>query len=44
MAYLQVSQLGIHDKDSWRQLFDFVTIQVPSRRIYLYSNINFELV
>ena len=34
MAYLQVSQLGIHGKDSWWQLFDLVTRQVPSRRIF----------
>ena len=29
MAYLQVSQLGIHGEDSWWQLFDLVTVQVP---------------
>ena len=34
MAYLQVSQLRIHGEDSWWQLFDLVTIQVPSRRIF----------
>ena len=44
MAYLQASQLGIHGEDSWWQLFDLVTIQVPSKRIYPESNIYFELV
>ena len=34
MAYLQVNQLGIHGEDVWWQLFDLVTRQVPSRRIY----------
>ena len=34
MAYLQVSQLGMHSEDSWWQLFDLVTMQVPSKRIY----------
>ena len=34
MAYLQVSQLDIHGEDSWWQLFDLVTIQVPSKMIY----------
>ena len=33
MAYLQVSQLGIHGEDSWWQLFDLVIVQVPSKRI-----------
>ena len=31
MAYLQVNQLGIHGEDVWWQLFDLVTIQVPSK-------------
>ena len=44
MAYLQVSQLGIHGEDSRWQLFDLVTIQVPSRRIYSESNVYIELV
>ena len=34
MAYLQASQLGIHGEDSWWKLFDLVTVQVPSKRIY----------
>ena len=44
MAYLQASQLGIHGEDSWWQLFDLVTKQVPSKRIYPESNVYFELV
>ena len=50
MAYLQLSQLGIHDEDSWWQLFDLVTMQVPSRDgytlnlmyidIYIFSQFN----
>ena len=44
MANLQVSQLGIHGEDSWWQLFDLVTKQVPSKRIDLQSNVYFELV
>ena len=44
MAYLQVNQLGIHGEDVWWQLFDLVTRQVPSRRIYPESNVYFESV
>ena len=43
MAYSQASQLGIHDEDSWWQLFDLIIIQVPSKRIYLESNDYYEL-
>ena len=31
-------------EDSWWKLFDLVTIQVPLKRIYPYSNVYFELV
>ena len=44
MANLQVSQLGIHGEDSWWQLFDLVTKQVPSKRMYPKSIVCFELV
>ena len=44
MAYLQFSQLGIHGEDSWWQLFDLVSTQVPSTRIYPEYNVYFELV
>ena len=33
MAYLQVSQLDIHSKESWWQLFNLVIMQVPSKMI-----------
>ena len=44
MAYLHASQLGIHGEDSWWKLFDLVTKQVPSKRIYPESDVYFELV